>query len=132
MKDIVIGSEYTANATVSSNMLACAVGSGDIEVYATPMMMALMEQAAMLCLRQFLDEGETSVGTSIAASHCAATPAGMDVSATAVVTSANGREVSFQLTAKDGSGVIGEGTHTRFVVNAERFAAKVKAKLGKV
>lgn len=131
MNEIIIGTSYTEKVTITENMLACNVGSGDVNVYATPMMLALMERAAANCLKEFLDDEMTSVGTEISASHLAATPLLMQVSATAVITGveSNGRKISFDITASDESGLIGEGRHERFIVNREKFQQKANAKI---
>lgn len=124
MKEIQIGAVGTKTVTVDEKLLAKNVGSGDVAVYATPMMLALMEGAAAALLAEFLEEGETSVGAHIASSHLAPTPVGKKVTATAVITAAEGRKVSFSVKAEDESGVIGEGTHERVVVLRERFEQK--------
>ena len=129
MKEIKIGAELT-KATIVDNMNTAAfIGSGILDVFATPMMIALMENASSDCLAQFLDEGETSVGTYISASHISATPIGMSVTATAKIVAVNGREVELVVEASDEKGKIGEGTHKRFVVFSEKFQAKTNSKL---
>ena len=129
MKQVLIGEHLIKEITVTEKLLACQVGSGNVHVYATPMMLALMEGTAAELLSRFLEEGETSVGTFIASSHTAPTPAGMKVRARAVITAVDGRKVSFSISAEDESGVIGEGTHDRFVLNYEKFEAKARQKL---
>lgn len=129
MKEVTIGTTLTKSITVENKNLAITVGSGDLEVFATPMMIALMENVSAECLSQFLDNGETSVGTFISTSHIAATPLKMTVSATAVITAVNGREIEFTVSASDDKGKIGEGTHKRFVVFSEKFQAKANQKL---
>lgn len=128
MKDVIIGSEYISECVASEDKLAVNVGSGDLRVFATPMMAALMENAAAACLGVFLDEDETSVGTALDISHSAATPVGMKVSAKAVITACDGRKVDFEVTACDEVSEIGKGKHTRFVVLSEKFQAKTDAK----
>lgn len=128
MKEVIIGSEYISECTASEDKLAVNVGSGDLRVFATPMMAALMENAAAECLGKYLDEGETSVGTALDISHSSATPLGMNVTAKAVITAVDGRKVEFEVTAYDEAGEIGKGKHTRFVVFAEKFQAKTDAK----
>lgn len=128
MRDVKIGATLQKEITVTEAQLARAVGSGDVAVYATPMMLALMEGAAAELLASFLDEGETSVGTMISSTHTAATPAGMKVTATAELTAAEGRKACFQIRAQDEAGLIGEGTHERFVVYREKFEQKARAK----
>lgn len=128
MKEVIIGTKYTSECTADEARLAVNVGSGDLRVFATPMMAALMENAAAACLSKFLDEGETSVGTALDISHTSATPCGMKVKAEAVITSADGRKIDFEVTASDEAGEIGKGSHTRFVVLAEKFQAKTDSK----
>lgn len=92
-------------------ILALTVGSGSLPVFATPMMAALMEEAACNAIAPFLSEGETTVRTKLDISHDAATPEGLTVTATAEITGVSGREISYHVTAEDGVGVIGSGTH---------------------
>lgn len=129
MKEIQIGATFTVDKYVAEDLLALSVGSGDVCVFATPMMIAMMEEAAAKCVGQFLEEGMTSVGTSISCTHTAATPLGMKVSATAVIVGVDGRKVSLTLSACDAVGPIGEGAHERFIVNREKFNAKALSKL---
>ena len=107
---------------------SCTVGSGSLEVFATPMMIAAMEQAACTLLQEFLEEGQTSVGTMMHVAHSAATPLGMQVTATATITAQEGRKVEFEVSARDACGEIGRGTHTRFIVDAAKFLSKTNAK----
>lgn len=130
MKEIVINTSFTNEMIVTEDQLACKVGSGIVEVYATPMMIALMEKTACDCLQQFLEEGETSVGVMMNTTHDAATPAGMKVQATAVITAVDRKKVSFEIIAKDEKDTIGKASHDRFIVKKEVFEAKAKAKLG--
>lgn len=128
MKEITIGFKTQKSRIIDESMLACNMGSGELEVFATPSMVALMENAAAACLKEFLDEGETSVGTYLEINHTSATPNGLTVSASAEVTAVNGREVTFSVAASDGTGSIGEGVHKRFVVNSEKFIKKALSK----
>lgn len=128
MKEIIVGSKHTFEWPVTEERLAVNVESGDLRVLATPIMAALMEKAAAYCLAQFLDEGETSVGTALNIAHTSATPEGMKFEATATITSFDGRKVDFELFAKDEAGEIGKGTHSRFVVGAEKFQMKTDSK----
>ncbi|MBP3242871.1 MAG: thioesterase family protein [Ruminococcus sp.] len=130
MKDVTIGACASAELTVNDQNLAVNVGSGSLEVFATPEMVMLMEKAACKCMEQFIDDGETTVGTEMNVKHIAATPKGMTVTANACVTEVNGREIVFKVTASDQSGAIGEGIHKRFLVNSEKFTAKTYSKLG--
>lgn len=128
MKEIEIGATLTKEITVTEDLLANHVGSGNVAVYATPMMLALMEGAAAELLSTWLEGDETSVGTRIESTHVAATPAGMKVTATAEVTAVQGRQVSFRISASDEAGLIGEGAHDRVVVYKARFEQKAQAK----
>lgn len=130
MKDIVIGSEFVCNNVVTSSNTALSVGSGEAEVFATPMMIALMENSAYLCLKPFLDEEESSVGILMNTTHESATPVGMAVSATAKITAVEGKIVTFEVTACDAFGVIGRGVHKRAVINSQRFIERALKKLG--
>lgn len=131
MKEIKIGTSITETITVSENDLACRVGSGIVEVYATPMMIARMEHAACSCLEEFLEDGETSVGISISTSHDAATPCGMQVKVTATIASVDRKKVSFEIEAYDEVDCIGKATHDRFIVKKEIFEARAKQKASK-
>ncbi len=131
---IEVGMTYTAEKTVTPDMTAKAVGSGGLEVFGTPFMMGLMEYAAMQCVQPELPEGKGTVGVEISSSHLAPTPVGMKVSATAEVTgvSANGKMITFKVTAHDADGLIGEGIHTRAVIDNARFLQKCNDKLARV
>lgn len=120
------GKTYTSTLTVEERHLACNVGSGDLRVFATPMMMALMENAAMLCVADELEEGNSTVGGHISSSHIKPTGIGHTVSATATLIAAEGRKLTFKVTAQDEDGIIGEGEHLRFIVGKEKFMSKVK------
>jgi predicted thioesterase len=121
-----IGLSYTATTTVNQNNTALALGSGDMEVFATPAMVALMENAAMNAVAPLLAEGQTTVGTQISTTHIKASALGATITATAVLTAVDGRSLTFAITAREGDKVIGEGSHTRFIVDRERFLAKLK------
>ena len=131
---IEIGMTYTVAKTMTADMTAKAVGSGGLEVFGTPYMMGLMECAAMWCVQKELPEGKGTVGVEIASSHLAPTPVGMKVTATAEVTdvSANGKMITFKVTASDAEGLIGEGTHTRAVIDNARFLHKCNDKLARM
>ena len=131
---IEIGMTYTVEKTVTPDMTAKAVGSGGLEVFGTPYMMGLMECAAMWCVQKELPEGKGTVGVEIASSHLAPTPVGMIVTATAEVTdvSANGKIITFRVTASGAEGLIGEGTHTRAVIDNARFLQKCNDKLARM
>lgn len=111
---------------VTPEVTAEYIGSGDLAVLATPAMCALMENAAMIAVAAHLGEGETTVGTMLNIKHTRATKVGKVITATAVLTEVNGRELKFEIAATDESGIIGEGTHTRFIVNREKFISKLQ------
>ena len=121
----------TVKETVTENNTALSVGSGSLKVYATPAMLALMEKAACEAVASILNDGETTVGTLLNVAHTAATPVGMEVSATAELIEHDGRKLVFNVTANDESGEIGKGTHERFIVFSERFTEKTYSKLNK-
>lgn len=118
--------------TVEEGMLAAQVGSGEVRVLATPMLVMGMERAAMEAVRPGLPEGMTSVGTRVDISHMAPTPCGMKVRFEAKLTavSANGRGLTFAVTAHDEAGPIGEGTHERVVVDKEKFQSRAQSRGG--
>ncbi len=120
------GYSATSSVEVSSENTAIFLGSGGLEVFATPAMIALMESAAAKAIAPYLAEGESSVGTEVNITHIKASAIGAQITASAVVTEVNGREVTFNVGARDGESLIGEGTHKRFVINSERFMAKLK------
>lgn len=119
------GLKHTSTAVVTEALSARAMGSGDLPVYATPAMTALMENAAMLAVAGELPEGSTTVGGRIEVSHMAPTPIGATVTATATLEKVDGRKLHFSVIAMQGDTVIGEGTHLRFVVDKERFMSKL-------
>lgn len=125
-----IGKSVTVEVTVDAANVASAVGSGLLDVYATPAMIAQMEGAAAACMADGLAEGQASVGTKIEVEHLAATPMGLTVAVTATITAVDGRRVDFEVTASDKAGLVGKGVHTRFMVDVERFMAKARQKLG--
>ena len=114
---IEIGLKYTSELTVTDSVTAVNVGSGDMSVLATPMMMALMENAAMLAVRDELPEGQTTVGGHIESSHLKPSKVGDVVRAEAEVTKVDGRKIEFKVAAYSGDTVLGEGTHLRFIVD---------------
>lgn len=120
------GLTHTSTLVVKHENLAVALGSGDLEVLATPAMMALMENAAMLAVKDVLPDGSTTVGSQISSTHLKPTAEGKTVTATAILTEVDGRKLTFKVSASDENGVIGEGSHVRYIVDADRFMAKVK------
>lgn len=120
------GLSATTRTTVTAANTAAAMGSGDLPVFATPALVALMEHAAMMAVAAALPEGATTVGAEMNTSHIKPSGLGAEITASADVTEVDGRKIVFTVGARDGEGPIGEGTHVRFVVDRERFLAKVK------
>ena len=120
-----IGLTHTSVLTVGDAHTAQAMGSGDMPVLATPVMIALMENAAMLAVDQKLPEEQTTVGAYIDVSHLKPSPVGAEVFATAELTEVEDRRLTFHVVAMQGDQVIGEGTHVRYIVSRERFLAKL-------
>lgn len=120
-----LGLTFTSTVRVSEDNVAAAMGSGDLRVFATPAMVALMENAAMHAVAASLPEGATTVGALMNVTHVKPSAVGESVSATAVLTAIEGRKLTFTVEAHDGKGLIGEGTHVRYVVDRERFMGKL-------
>ena len=115
----------TAVTEVKESNVAKTVGSGSLDVFSTPMMVALMEEAACKCLVDTLEDGQTSVGINISVDHLAASPLGRTITATATVLEVDGRKVLFSVSASDGGNEIGKGKHTRVIVNQEKFMSRL-------
>lgn len=120
-----VGLKNESTVVVSPSNTAATLGSGDMDVFATPAMVALMENAAMLAVAAHLPEGSATVGTQMNTSHIKASPLGATITASAELTEVEGRKLTFAVKAWDENGVIGEGVHTRFVVDRERFLSKL-------
>ena len=129
MAELTVGMQCKLETVVTEENTAAAVGSSDLAVFATPMMMALMEGAAAKCVKDCVGEGNTTVGIKIESTHDAATPVGMKVYAVATVTAIDRRRIDFTVEAFDECGKIGAGTHSRFIVAAQKFMEKTNAKL---
>ncbi len=127
--ELKVGLIGSAEVLVSENNTAKTMGSGALDVFATPAMIALMEKAASLALKTFIDEECSTVGTMINVKHMAATPIGMNVTARAELVEIDGKRLVFTVEAFDGKGKIGEGLHERFVINAQKFISKANSKL---
>lgn len=125
---IQVGQSATATVTVTESNIAKTMKSGSLEVFATPAMCALMEEAAQTAVQPELNDSEGTVGISLSISHDAPSPMGTTITATATVTAVEGRKISFAIEASDGIGIIGKGTHERFVINNEKFMTKVGAR----
>ena len=127
---LTVGSKGRAEVLVTEANTAAAVGSGLVPVFATPYMIALMENAAVNAVQAGLEAGQGTVGTRLEVTHDAATPVGMKVWAEAELTNLEGKKLTFTVRAFDEAGPIGGGTHERFIITVDRFLAKAEAKKG--
>ena len=127
--EITVGMKGEAFTLVEREDTAKEVGSGDLLVYATPCMVALMEGAAFEAIAEALKETETTVGTLLNIEHTSATPVGLEVRAEAVVVNVEGKVITFEVTAYDEIGEIGHGVHKRVIVNSQKFLDKTYSKL---
>ena len=116
--------------TVTPEMSAARVGSGLVDVYATPMLVALIEQTCYESVLPHLEEGQGTVGTLVNISHVSATPVGKRVWCESELTGVDRRRLVFSVKAYDECGLIGEGTHERFVIDTAKFMEKLKSKNG--
>lgn len=124
--ELQVGLVGNASTTVTENNIAKTMKSGALPVFATPAMCALMEEAACAAVSAYLDAGAGTVGIALSISHDRATALGDTVIATATLTAVEGRKLTFAVEAKDSKGVIGKGTHARFIINNEKFMSKLK------
>ena len=127
MSDLTTGLTGTATTTVTTANIAATMKSGSLAVFATPAMCALMEEAACAAVNAHLEEGSGTVGISLTITHDRATAMNDKVTATAKLTAIDGRKLTFEVSAADSKGNIGKGTHERFIINNEKFMAKVNA-----
>lgn len=121
----IIGKE---EIVVNKDVTAAAIGSGMVEVFATPMMIALMENTCAKSVASHLQADESTVGTHVNVSHCAATPIGMKVYCESELIEIARRKLTFKVTAYDERGMIGEGLHERFIIDSKKFQAKINSK----
>jgi fluoroacetyl-CoA thioesterase len=129
LSKLSIGLKGEASILVGDAQTAPRVGSGRVRVLATPVMINMMEAAALDAIESLLPDGHQSLGTQLNVGHYAATPVGMTLRATAEVTKIDGRNVEFRVEAFDDRERIGDGTHARVVVNVERFDQRIQKKL---
>ena len=127
--EITVGMKGEVSTLVEREDTAKEVGSGDLLVYATPCMVALMEGAACEAIADALPDTQTTVGTALTIEHISATPVGLEVRAEAVVTAVEGKVITFEVSAFDEAGEIGRGTHKRVIVNSQKFLEKAYNKL---
>lgn len=126
--EITIGITHENSAVVTEEMTAAAMKSGLVRVLATPILVALVENNCMECVAPMLPEGQTTVGTSVNVSHCAATPVDMKVRFECELVEIDRRRLVFKVAAFDEREKISEGTHERFIVDMEKFMQKTLAK----
>ena len=114
---------------VTPAQTAAYYGSGALEVFATPAMVALLEETAWRSVQPYLEEGQATVGTRVDIRHLAATPLGGKVTCESELVEIDRRRLVFRVTARDDAGVVGEGTHERFIVDVEKFQAKARTRI---
>lgn len=122
------GIKYTMERTVTEELTAKRVGSGTLDVFATPAMIALIEETAWRSVAGQLEPGQGTVGISLNVEHVAPTPLGMKVVCETELVEVDGRKLKFNVSVSDACGLIGRGTHERFIINEEKFQAKANAK----
>ena len=127
--EITVGMKGEVGTVAEREDTAKEVGSGDLLVYSTPCMVALMEGAACEAIAEALSDTQTTVGTALNIEHISATPVGLEVRAEAEVTAVEGKVITFEVHAFDEAGEIGRGTHKRVIVNAQKFLEKAYTKL---
>ena len=126
-----IGMKGQLETTVTENITAKSIGSGELQVYATPMLIALVEETAWRSVAEELPDGQGTVGTRVEISHISATPVGMKVWCKTELVEIDRRRLVFSVEVYDEAGKIAEGTHERFIVENDRFQAKAEIKKGK-
>ncbi len=126
-----VGIRNTKTITCEKEQTALAMGSGTLEVFATPAMIALMEACAAQSVEELLEEGQTTVGTSLDIDHLSASPLGATIRCESVLEEIDNRKLTFSVSAFDNGGLIGKGIHSRFIVESERFFNKAQKKIEK-
>ena len=126
-----VGEKYKITQKVTDDMTAARVGSGALNVFGTPYLLAMMENAALTYMKAELPEGKSTVGTAASVNHTAPSPVGIEVTVEVTVTaiSENGKMVDFEMQAWDEAGPVGNGTHQRAIIDIERFMTKANSKL---
>lgn len=119
------GLKYSESTIVDNSNTAKTIGSGGLDVFATPMMIALIEKAARKCVQPELDANSSTVGTLVNVTHDRASKLGSKITATAELTEIDRRRLVFSVVAEDEKGVIGKGTHERFIVDVDKFMSKL-------
>lgn len=122
------GITFSIDTKVTSEQTASVMRSGTLNVFATPAMVALIEETAWKSVAPHLEQGQATVGTALNTSHLAPTPVGMKVRCETVLKAVDGRKLTFEACVYDETGLIGKGSHERFIINADKFQAKAEAK----
>ncbi|MBQ6623507.1 MAG: thioesterase family protein [Mogibacterium sp.] len=128
MAELKVGMKFTREVEVVHELTADAVHSGGLPVFATPMMIGLMENASWSLAEECMEEGYSTVGTLVNVKHVSATAVGATVRAETELTEIDGRRLVFRVAAYDDKGLIGEGTHERFIINTDKFMNKTLTK----
>ena len=126
-----VGLTLEQSLIVTEQLTASNLGSGALPVYGTPYMIAFMEGTSRKCVQPYLEEGCGTVGTMVNIKHLAASPIGMKITCRATLIEVDRRRLLFEVKAYDDDGLIGEGTHERFIINNDKFMEKTTAKLSK-
>ena len=129
MAELKAGIKNKGEMTVTKDLCADAWGSGGLTVYATPAMIALMENTAWASVEPVMEEGRSTVGTKLDVSHLSASPVGAHITCESELVEVDGRRLVFKISANDDAGPIGGGTHERFIINTEKFMARTAEKL---
>ena len=127
--ELKAGIKNKGEMTVTEELCANAWGSGGLQVYATPAMIALMENTAWASVEPCMEEGRSTVGTKLDVSHLSASPVGAHITCESELIEVDGRRLVFRVRASDDAGLIGEGLHERFIINTEKFMARTEGKL---
>ena len=125
---VTIGIKGREEAVVLPELTAKHIGSGTVPVLATPMMIALMEKTCRLSVKPYLEEGQETVGTHVDISHDSATPEGITVWCESEVVEIDRRKITFRVVVYDKDGIVGQGTHERFIIDEKRFRDKMEQK----
>jgi len=127
--ELKVGIKNNKALTVTEDMTAASAGSGGQMVFSTPHLVAVMESTAWASVEPFMEEGKTTVGTHLDIAHLSASPVGAHITCESELVEVDGRRLVFKVSACDDAGLIGAGTHERFIINIEKFMARTEAKL---
>ncbi|MBE6040805.1 MAG: thioesterase [Clostridiales bacterium] len=127
--ELKTGIKGKTELTVTLNETAASAGSGGLEVFSTPHMLALMENTAWSSVEPYMEEGKTTVGTHIDMAHLSASPVGAHITAESELVEIDRRRLVFRVNASDDAGLIGEGTHERFIIDKEKFMSNTESKV---